>query len=112
MRIVSSFITSLTKLLGSPERQTDLRCSYFQTPSSWPSGGSRILSMLAQSERMFCWMYCREKTDSWFYSFLTMHTEMSSVLYFPGTDLGLTEPGVLSAVAGKKLSKLHALLLK
>lgn len=34
-----------------------LRCSYFHTPSSWPSGGSRILSMLEQSALMFCWMY-------------------------------------------------------
>lgn len=40
-----------------------LRCSYFHTPSSWPSGGSRILSILEQSDRMFCWIYWhRENT--------------------------------------------------
>lgn len=71
--IVSSFITFLTKHSESLQRQAYLRCSYFQTPSSWPSGGSRILSMLAQSERMFCWMYCRERQRvGWgFYSFFT-----------------------------------------
>lgn len=36
---------------------THLKCSYFHTPSSWPSGGSRILSMLEQSDRIFCWIY-------------------------------------------------------
>lgn len=30
---------------------TYLRCSYFHTPSSCPSGGSRILSMFEQSDR-------------------------------------------------------------
>lgn len=38
-----------------------LKCSYFQTPSSCPSGGSRILSMFEQSALIFCWIYYRGK---------------------------------------------------
>ena len=39
------------------------KCSYFQTPSSCPSGGSSISSIFVLSWRIICWIYCCQQKN-------------------------------------------------
>ena len=48
------------------------RCSYFQTPSSCPSGGVRISSTREASRAISCWMNC------WTASVLSISSKLSS----------------------------------
>ena len=54
-------VTSLTQTQNSYEIIIFdyLRCSYFHTPSSTPSGGVRISSTFVKSFLMPCWIYCK-----------------------------------------------------
>ena len=38
-----------------------LKCSYFHTPSSCPSGGSSINDMFSKSDLINCWIYYNNK---------------------------------------------------
>ena len=48
---------SLSHTIKLIKLQTNLKCSYFHTPSSCPSGGVRISSILEKSCLIACWMY-------------------------------------------------------
>ena len=52
-------------LMASPlsSIQNCLRCSYFHTPSSWPSGDSKMASMFVKSALICCCIYWQNKQE-------------------------------------------------
>lgn len=46
------------QLYANALHRAHLRCSYFQTPSSCPSGGVKIWATFAGSWQICCWMNC------------------------------------------------------